>query len=259
MKRKITVFATVGGTGKIIETEAKTWEELQADFTKSGISHSGMKVVDGISKNTLESPDAVLTAGDTTVFLFPQKTKSGAFSKEQVDVMAYSTLRATIKEAFETDKDSADAHFNATKNYTNKSTADLKNLLVEYKGKIGGTPVTQAKAVATKKKEVPTPKEATSVKKASPTTNVADIVKSAGDATDIKTQNEETMSKASAGTFTEFADLFILAIQNTDKADSKKQTLIHNIREFLTETVDTSKLRKQAEEIAKKFNNIGNF
>lgn len=185
--KKVTVFSTGGGTGKIVESNATTWAELQKELTAAGVSHSSMKAVNGNNKTTLESPDASLGEGDFNLFLFPVKTKSGAFSKAQMETMSYGELRGNIKAAFETDKESANKHFNATKNYTNKSTADLKELLATYKGKIGGAPVsnspkkaekpatTKAVAKSTAKSTAKVPETKAVAKK---TKNVADVIDS---------------------------------------------------------------------------------
>lgn len=73
----VTVYNTVGQNKKEVRSSATTWGELQDDLNAAGVSHRGMSVVVGETQNTLESSQAVLPEGDFTLFLMPQKVKSG--------------------------------------------------------------------------------------------------------------------------------------------------------------------------------------
>jgi hypothetical protein len=77
--RLVTVFSTVGNNEKTIETSATTWKELKAELANQGVNVSGMKVVIGESQLTLESPDAALPTEEFTLFLLPEKVKSGSW------------------------------------------------------------------------------------------------------------------------------------------------------------------------------------
>lgn len=79
-KRSITVFSTVGKIGKVIETTATTWGQLQQEVVAAGFSLAGMKVITG-DQVTLESKSAIIPVAsipeNDCLFLMPVKTKSG--------------------------------------------------------------------------------------------------------------------------------------------------------------------------------------
>lgn len=136
-KKTITVVSTGSSKAKAIETGALNWGDLQKELTNNGVTHSGMKAVIGKSKLNLESPDAILPDDSFTLFLFPTRTKSGAgYTAAQIAAMPFKDVRAAIKSAIDADASAAD-HFNSGgKNYTNKSTDELKKLLTSYKPKV---------------------------------------------------------------------------------------------------------------------------
>ncbi len=149
--KKVIVYSTVGGSAKTVETNAVNWGELQKDLDKQGVSYSGMKAVDGGSKVTFENPEGVLPEGDMKLFLFPVKTKSGAGDNGAAG-MSFSALRAFIKDALALDETKAKAHFNKDKNYTNKSTDELRALVASYKvpgGKASSSVKTETPAAST--------------------------------------------------------------------------------------------------------------
>lgn len=76
-KRKITLYNTVGKNKRTIESSALTWGDLQKELTALSISTDNMKVVIGETQNSLESPKGALMAEDFTLFMMPQKVKSG--------------------------------------------------------------------------------------------------------------------------------------------------------------------------------------
>lgn len=78
MSVQVTVY-TGTGSSKVINTEAVKWGQLIDDLSRNAISYNsgGMKAVIGETEVTLESNDAVLPSGNFTLFLLPQKVKSG--------------------------------------------------------------------------------------------------------------------------------------------------------------------------------------
>lgn len=83
--KQVTVYSTQGQNKQVVNTSAGTWGELQSILGAHGVSYSGMKVVVGESQVTLESNAAVLPEGDFTLFLLPQKVKSGVFGFSSFD------------------------------------------------------------------------------------------------------------------------------------------------------------------------------
>lgn len=75
--KQVTVYSTAVSSSRTIETSAATWGELQSLLGEQGISYSGMKAVVGESQVTLESNAAILPDSNFTLFLLPQKVKSG--------------------------------------------------------------------------------------------------------------------------------------------------------------------------------------
>jgi hypothetical protein len=124
---KVKVYSTQMGE-KEIETSAQDWGGLQQELKRNGISYSGMKSVIGETKHTLEVDSAGIPQTDFTLFLMPVKTKSGICADCDPDVMSYKELRGSIKDILDGDE-TAKSHFNSNgKNYTTKSTVDLREL-----------------------------------------------------------------------------------------------------------------------------------
>lgn len=137
MSRKITVYTTGSGVGKVIETDTVNWGQLKTELGKNGVSYNNMKAVVGKTKTNLEHPEAALPDEDFILFLFPEKTRSGAtYTATQIANMPYKELREVLKGLSTEDEASFKAHFNGDgKNYTVKSTDTLKALLASYKSK----------------------------------------------------------------------------------------------------------------------------
>lgn len=78
-QRNVTVYNTVGQQRQTVNVpdHVGTWCELQQVLTTSGVRYDGMKVVVGESQVTLESNEAQLPTGEFTLFLMPQKVRSG--------------------------------------------------------------------------------------------------------------------------------------------------------------------------------------
>ena len=124
--RKVKVYSTSTGL-KVIDSEATTWGQLKDELEDNhDISLSNMSAVENKNNSSLVLNEAILPEGDFVLMLTPQKTKSGAYT--------YNEARAAIKAAFEDNKEFAHAHFNQGKNYTNKSTQELNNLLDSWTG-----------------------------------------------------------------------------------------------------------------------------
>lgn len=124
--RKVKVYSTSTGL-KVIDSEATTWGQLKDELEDNhDISLSNMSAVENKNNSSLVLSEAILPEGDFVLMLTPQKTKSGT--------RTYSEARATIKAAFENNKEAAIVHFNQDKNYTNKSTQELNDLLDSWTG-----------------------------------------------------------------------------------------------------------------------------
>ncbi len=80
--KTITVYNTLGQNESIVRTTASTWRQLQQALSEQGISYSSMKAVVGETQVTLESPDAQLPEQDFTLFMFPQKVRSGGWEDD---------------------------------------------------------------------------------------------------------------------------------------------------------------------------------
>lgn len=79
MSVKVSVYSGSGSV-KEIQFEGTKWSELQTVLRNNAISYNegSMKAVVGETENTLESNDAVVPTTDFTLFLLPQKVKSGS-------------------------------------------------------------------------------------------------------------------------------------------------------------------------------------
>lgn len=141
-ERLITVYSTKGKQKLEVTTDATVWSELKA-LISNEYTLSNLQATENVGRKDLVHKDAVLPEGPFSVFLRPKKTKSGAGT--------YFETRAAIKLAIEKHPESAVAHFNEGKNYTNKSKAALEELLASWNPKGCVTP---AKKAAPKKKVV---------------------------------------------------------------------------------------------------------
>ena len=72
-KRKITVFSTQAKSSQVIESSASTWGELKAEMTDVG----NVRAVLRETRNSLDTPSSKLPDQDFTLFLYPQRVKSG--------------------------------------------------------------------------------------------------------------------------------------------------------------------------------------
>lgn len=93
-KRKVTLKLTTQKDLMVFESSARTFGELKKEFTT--VKWDGMRVVERSTKNTLQMDDAVLPATDFVLFLVPEKVKSGASKKFDVETANYNELRSHI-------------------------------------------------------------------------------------------------------------------------------------------------------------------
>lgn len=82
--RKITVVSTQTDDVFDIESSAETWGELMRNDRLSGAGR--MRAMVRETRNTLESPEAILPAGDFTLYLSPTKVKSGWSQTDLEDI-----------------------------------------------------------------------------------------------------------------------------------------------------------------------------
>ena len=127
--RIITLYTTYGKIEKI-ETDVTTWGELESLASSRGIDTKALLATESVRKTDLNHSEAVLPEGPFTVFFRKKETKAGLASSEVAN-MAYRDLRNTIADIIAQDA-SAKSFFSGDKNYTNKSTTELKSLLVSY-------------------------------------------------------------------------------------------------------------------------------
>tara|TARA_Y100001951_G_C11234403_1_gene236562 strand:+ start:394 stop:900 length:507 start_codon:yes stop_codon:yes gene_type:complete len=71
--RKITVYSTQAKSSQTIETSATTWGELKAEMSNVG----NVRAVIRETRNSLDTPSAKLPDQDFTLFMYPQRVKSG--------------------------------------------------------------------------------------------------------------------------------------------------------------------------------------
>lgn len=263
--KKVIVFSTVGATGKEIQTEALNWGELQKQLDREGVKYEGMKAVDGATKVTFEANDASLPEGDLNLFLFPVKTKSGGVDATN---MSYGQIRATIKAAFEADKESANAHFNVDKNYTNKSTDQMRQLLATYNGALTGTATPAAKA-PTKAVSKAVSKVVESVKEAK--TAPAKGVRSVAAAVASETTKTSSLParKQETGLNTSLdsrVDVLVDAVKGLEGEPGVKSVDVESavkallrLKVRVKDGIDNEELGRQARELAKSFKDIKGF
>lgn len=71
--RTVTIYSTQSKSSQTIETSAKTWGELKAEMPSTG----NVRAVIRETRNTLESSSTQLPDQDFTLFMYPQRVKSG--------------------------------------------------------------------------------------------------------------------------------------------------------------------------------------
>lgn len=136
IKRNVTFFDSSTRSAKVLnDVQVTTFGDV-CKLLNISINFAEKKIQEGTTKIIIESNDTVLptnitlrdgkVTNDITIFMSPKiKMKSGM-------AMTYAECRAFIKDAISKDPKSKE-HFNAGKNYTNKSTAELIELVASYK------------------------------------------------------------------------------------------------------------------------------
>jgi hypothetical protein len=85
MTRKVTIYNTAGANEQVIESSAMTWGDLQIDLIKNNVRFENLQAVIGETQNTLGSTQSLLIDGDFTLYLIPQKVKSGDYDEDYID------------------------------------------------------------------------------------------------------------------------------------------------------------------------------
>lgn len=132
--RNVTVFSVVGNVRKSIQTRATSWKELVRELDMPVLNQEDVKITEGKSgfeftKDTLQLPNNIRTdegyTNDLTIFVTPKaKIKSGAETRAEV----FARVKLMMKKNPASIRD-----FNRNKNFTNKSTAELLNILDKYR------------------------------------------------------------------------------------------------------------------------------
>ena len=92
--RKITVYSTQAKSSQTIETSASTWGKLKAEMSDVG----NVRAVIRETRNSLDTPSSKLPDQDFTLFLYPQRVKSGN-EEVQVAVKKKTVKVHKVKEA----------------------------------------------------------------------------------------------------------------------------------------------------------------
>lgn len=119
-KRTVTVFSTKGQRKAKIETDVTTWGPLKDLIAAEGYDVNSLLATENINRTDLANVGAVLPEGNFTVFLRPQKTKSGL----DFGSMGFKELRSQL-----TEEDKELLSQNTGKNWTRCSKEDLINYL----------------------------------------------------------------------------------------------------------------------------------
>ena len=124
--REIRVFSTK--VKKKLQSDVSTWGELKRILSVNDISYAGMNAALSGSKVSLQHNDAILPTENFVLYLMPTKVKSGI----NIDAFSYMDLRVAIQEIIESAGDTAKNFFNSSKNYTRKTTEELRQLLKDW-------------------------------------------------------------------------------------------------------------------------------
>jgi len=71
--RTVTIYSTQAKSSQTIETSAKTWGELKSEMPNTG----NVRAVIRETRNTLGSSSTELPNQDFTLFMYPERVKSG--------------------------------------------------------------------------------------------------------------------------------------------------------------------------------------
>ncbi len=135
LMREVVVYSTAGGEEVSLQTNASTWKELTEAFEENEISWKGMRVVEGNTEVTYYDPNITVRDDQKlpaeydklVFFMAPVKVKSGV----DISTLPYWECRSLIHNLISTNED-ASTYFNVDRNYTNKSTKELRALLTSW-------------------------------------------------------------------------------------------------------------------------------
>ena len=126
--RKIKIYSTRDGVKQVEVPQGEiTWGALKEILNENNISYSGFKVMENKNNSELVNDNSIIPAEAQMIALTPVKTKSGL----NPETMSYKELRSKISELVNS-SEVAKEHFNQNKNYTNKSTSLLRQLLTDW-------------------------------------------------------------------------------------------------------------------------------
>jgi hypothetical protein len=124
--REIRIFSTK--VKKKLQSDVSSWGELKTLLNVNDIRYTGMNAALSGSKVSLQHNDAILPTENFVLYLMPNKVKSGI----NIDAFSYMDLRVSIQEIIESTGDTAKNFFNTNKNYTRKTTEELRQLLKDW-------------------------------------------------------------------------------------------------------------------------------
>lgn len=128
-KRTITIWSTIGENGKKIQTDAKVWSELKNKSEMKEYFKKDLCFRENINNTDLVDDNAILPYEDFVLFIYPKKVSLGSYSKEDFKKMSFKELRECVKNFGEGIKE---FFKNYDKNWTNFSTEELRQALIEY-------------------------------------------------------------------------------------------------------------------------------
>lgn len=129
--RTITLYATKGGKKEKVETDVTTWKELRKIAKDAGYDVDKLLSTENVTRHDLVNDEALLPEGPFTLFMRPKQVKSGGYTGE-LSALVYKEIKTGIKEDLDLYGDVAKAHYNEGKNYTTKSTEELRKLLGSF-------------------------------------------------------------------------------------------------------------------------------
>lgn len=133
LTREVTVVSTRGAKKYKMDFGGSKWGELETRLRSEGYDLKNIKAVDGISRHTLEHPDATLPTGKFTLYLMPMESKAGA--KKEEKKIDRKELYTKIKGFITADEKKAKKFFTKNgKNYTMIDSESLAKLVDKYTG-----------------------------------------------------------------------------------------------------------------------------
>lgn len=97
--REIKIVSTKTNRKVNIQSDARTWGELQNDLSRNQIQFNDMSAVVRETRVTLEDSQATLPEGPFALFLLPKKVKSGQNTRDAViNIIALKTDVVTLRD-----------------------------------------------------------------------------------------------------------------------------------------------------------------